>query len=117
MELDFNEHGFADVRLPRGMDKIGQKYVKLSVYCPAFNSRTSSDSGNYYPSVNFSQKVGDRWDNISFSVEELEMLKAKIDSLLTYLSQVPSSGEAEEGFNKHVGQSGRLGDPLGLSNV
>ncbi|WP_048180462.1 hypothetical protein [Methanosarcina siciliae] len=117
MELNFNEHGFADVRLPRGMDKIGQKYVKLSVYCPASNSNTSSDLVNYYPSVNFSQKVGNRWDNISFSVEELETLKAKIDTLLSYLSQVPSSGEAEDGFNEHVGQSGRLEDPLGLSNV
>lgn len=81
-ELDndsgFNRHGFRDVKFPRGIDKIGNKNVKVSVYCPAANSNSKSESTDVFPKLNISERIGDAWQNANFDLSDLEVLEQRI---------------------------------------
>ncbi|AKB36982.1 hypothetical protein MSSAC_2392 [Methanosarcina siciliae C2J] len=95
-KLEFNNHGFADLSLGPLLKKVGDKFVKCSVYCPARNDNSKSKSDDLYPSINFSQKVGEkRWDNISFNLQELIALQTAIPSLIEVLSFVNGGGDKE----------------------
>lgn len=81
-ELDndsgFNRYGFKDVKFPRGIDKIGNKNVKVSVYCPAANTNSKSESKDLFPKLNISERIGDNWQNANFDLSDLEVLEQRI---------------------------------------
>ena len=74
----FNRYGFKDVKFPRGIDKIGNKNVKVSIYCPAANENSESESKDLFPKLNISEKIGDKWQNANFDFSDLEVLEQRI---------------------------------------
>jgi hypothetical protein len=84
MELNnfgYNEHGFKDVELPVGLSKIGTKRLKISLYCPAFNKKSQSESKEVFPTLNISTKVGDSWQNVSLSADDIDLLELRLSRL------------------------------------
>lgn len=81
-ELDngngFNRYGFKDVKFPCGIDKIGNKKVKVSVYCPSANSNSESENKEVFPKLNISEKIGDKWQNANFDLSDLEVLEQRL---------------------------------------
>lgn len=74
----FNRYGFKDVKFPRGIDKIGNKNVKVSIYCPSANENSKSESKDLFPKLNISEKIGDNWQNANFDLSDLEVLEQRI---------------------------------------
>lgn len=90
--IGFNKYGFKDVKITRGFDKIGNKYVKVSIYCPAANQNSKSESTELFPKLNISEKIGDTWQNANFDYSDLEVLEQR---LAMYKQALLDAGGAE----------------------
>lgn len=86
--LKFNKYGFADVALPANCASVGNIRAKVSIYCPAKNENSESVSEVKYPGVNFSKKRGDDYDNMTFTLDELQLLQIKTGDIIAELQKV-----------------------------
>lgn len=96
-ENGYNEYGFKDSRLAAGYDRIGNKKLKISIYCPKFNKNSDSDSEATFAKINFSEKVGKTWQNASFDLGELELLQLRLPGLIEALRDAGGVSDAETG--------------------
>ncbi len=93
----FNKYGFKDVKFPRGLDKIGNKSVKISIYCPAANENSKSESSELFPKLNISERIGNSWQNANFDFSDLEVLEQRI---AMYKKALLEAGGAESDAGK-----------------
>lgn len=90
----FNKYGFKDLKFARGYDKIGNKFVKVSIYCPAANENSKSESTEVFPKLNISEKVGDSWQNANFDLSDLEVLEQRLSMYKQALLDVGGACDA-----------------------
>lgn len=92
----FNSYGFRDAELPASIRQLGNKKLKISQYCPKYNEKSDSKSEEIYTSLNISSKVGDSWQNVSFSFDDLELLALRLPRIVDCLSHVGGASNGSE---------------------
>lgn len=93
----FNQHGYRDFKLPGDLNQIGSKIVKITQYCPALSEKSKSDSTEIFSKITFSEKVGDKWNNISFNLGDLDLFGLRLKGLREALLSVGGAISAESG--------------------
>lgn len=96
----FNKYGFKDLKFSNGYGKIGNKTVKVSIYCPAKNENSESEITELFPKLNISEKVGDKWQNASFDLSDLEVL---VQHFSMYKQALLDAGGATNGSDREQG--------------